>query len=616
MADSTPIGFRKAPRAAGLILLGVAAFLRVGYVLAQRGADPALSAPSLDAAYYLDWARAIVSGTGGPAGAYYLAPLYPNLLALFLRLFGEQLALLFVIQQAVMIGAAWLLGRAAERVAGAWAGVGTMALVALYHPSIFFASRAVGESIAALFLALAVRATIDERPAAGAVGGFASGIAALARPNLLLVPAAWAVELLGRRDARWKRGLFVLAGVAVAIAPVAVRNLAVSGHPVLVSSNGGLTLYHGNGPGSLGIFNPPDGFSGILATQREEATALARLRSGKPLDDVEADRWWGREALRMRLANPLDSLRLLGTRLLLVVDDYEHGLDDSPMLDTNPWRLTLRLTGEPGDDVPARQVSLIPFALILGLACAAVVAVGFRGSGGWIVWSAIACCAATPILFYVSSRYRLPAAVLLAVPGGIGLSVLLGDGLSSGRRVRAAAAGLACAAISFLVPFDGLRRAEEAGALSNRAAHWKRAGNLDAAERSVRAAVAIDPESSHARFALAVVLEARGRRDEAETEYREVVRRDPGHAEAAGNLAKLLTERGRSAEAVPVLRSALAMRPTHGACWTNLVVALAAAGDLDGARRAAGDAARLGVALEPGLLREIGYGSSAGGTQP
>ena len=87
--------------------------------------------------------------------------------------------------------------------------------------------------------------------------------------------------------------------------------------------------------------------------------------------------------------------------------------------------------------------------------------------------------------------------------------------------------------------------------------------------------------------------------------YRRALTIDPGSAEAAANLGSVLIGTGRSAEAIAPLRAALERRPADRACWTNLVVALAAQGSAAEARAAAEEAARAGVRLDPGLLREI-----------
>lgn len=565
--------------------IALAAFaVRAGYLRNEISPDTALGRPVLDGAVYVDWARALATGGDGPSGPYYLAPLYPFLLAGTFRALGENLVVVYLLQHLAILGTAALLAVVSRRVAGELAALTTATLVLAYHPFLFFASRPMGESVAILLLA----AALASHARAPAAAGFGAGLAALGRPNLLLVPVVWMVRLA--RERRGRPLALLCGGLAVAVLPVAARNSWVAGRPVGISTNGGLTLYHGNGPGARGIYTPPVGFSGDPATQREEAIDLARFESGRALDPVEADRWWGRKAIATRLADPWGTCVLVARRGMLLLDDHEHGLDYAPSLDENPWR-----RGAP-----------VRFAVFLGLAVAGVVLAGFSGTGGWTVWGAIAAAAATPIVFFVSSRYRLPLVALLAIPAGAGVAGLVGATASRPRRAAASAAGFVIAAISILVPSGDLVRAGEAVALSNRAIARERGGDLPGAERDASDAVARDPSSAVAWFNLGTILERLGRAEEAEVSYRRALASDPGQAEAAGNLARILVVRGRAAEAVPILRRALASRPGHAVCWTNLVLALAATGDAASARDALAEAMRAGAKLDPELAATFG----------
>jgi pentatricopeptide repeat protein len=335
--------------------------------------------------------------------------------------------------------------------------------------------------------------------------------------------------------------------------------------------------------------------------QREEATALARHLSGLDLDPVEADGWWGGRALHTRWENPGESAALFGRRLLLTLDSHEYALDYAPELDANPWRPVLRIGGR-------IRVPLVPFGLLLGLAAAGLILRGVKRSGGWPAWTAVAACALAPLLFYVSSRYRLPLAALLVVPAGCGLSALLPPGadVTPSRRVAALTVGSVLLLLSLLLPFHDLKRSMTGEALAAQSVTNRNAGRLAEARRDAERALALAPGSGIVRFNAGTIAEESGRTDEAEALYREALAVRPDLAEAAGNLASLLIRRGRPGEAVAPLHRALAERPSSELCWNNLIVALSLAGRLDEARKAARDAMRNGVAPEPELLAEIG----------
>jgi tetratricopeptide (TPR) repeat protein len=553
-----------------LLLVGFAA--RLAYVLGQAASDPAFALPILDGAYYVEWARSLAAGRAGPlaghpgesASAFYLAPLYPLFLAGMVRAFGENFALIYYAQQLLVILSAAFLALAGRRLAGEWAGLAAAALWIAYHPSLFFASRPVGEALAIVLLAAALLLRTRTTPRSSGVAGLLCGVATLARPNLLLVAVVWTLDALSRK--KWKCAGLILAGVVLALLPTLARNLAVSGHPVPVSANGGMTLYHGNAPGARGIGWFAAGLSGRLSEQQREATRLATFFQGREMDPVEADRWWGLRAVRARLDDPGGSLQLVARRLALIVSNEELSLDYAPVLDVRPWR----------------WLAPLPFALLIGLAGAGVHLRGFAGSGGRSVWGAAAACAVTPLVFYVSSRYRLPLAAVLCIPAGVGLAGLASRGLRARRRGAALAIAAALAALSVITPTGGLDGTSEAAARANRAAAWMKTGHPAKAEADLKRALEIDPDS----------------------------------VPALNRLASLLDRQGRGAEFDEYYRRALDEHPaTPAERWTDVVLGRVAVGELREARRAAEQARREGVELEPGLLERIEEASEGAKTR-
>lgn len=546
---------------AGILLLGFLA--RLVYVLRQAAFDPTFALPILDGAYYMEWARALASGHAGPlaghphetAGAFYLAPLYPLALSLWLRAFGDGPWLLHYAQEILMLGAAAALGLAGRRLAGEGAGLAAALLVLTYHPLLFFAARPLGEALAIALLAAALLCeTRAESATAAGAAGWLAGLACLARPNLLLVPLAWGARRALARDA--KGTALLAAGLVVALSPVAARNFSASGHPVLVSSNGGLTFYHGNREGARGIGSFAAGLSGRLSEQRREATRIAEFYEGREMDPVQADHWWGVRALADRAAAPLDSVALLARRAVLTMSNAEISLDYAPQLDTNPWR----------------RLAPLPFAAIFGLAAAGVYLRGWRGTGGAALWCALAACAVTPLAFYVTSRYRLPLAFLLCLPAGAGCAGLLAAATPAARRRKALVLAAVAAAASVLAPTGGLADVGQAAALANRARAWQRQGMLKFAEQDCKRALALDPDSVPALDALAAIVAPSRRETEFDPYYR------------------------RALEAHPA---------TPGERWTAVVLSHVATGEVGLAWRAADQARREGAELDPELLDRL-----------
>jgi tetratricopeptide (TPR) repeat protein len=359
---------------------------------------------------------------------------------------------------------------------------------------------------------------------------------------------------------------------------------------VPVSSNAGVTFFHGNGPGARGyIYVPYELAQGGKGDQRRIATWIARERTGLALDDVEADRWWGRQAVDERLRHPVDTAGLVLRRAALAVGNDELALDMGPRQDLNPLRWAAPL----------------PLALIVGLAVAGVAMSGWRATGGWLVWSALLACALTPLVFYVTSRYRLPMVAMLCLPAGAGVATLFRPSMKGRPRWIGFILGGAVAAGSLLVPAGDLLAHSDAAGFRQRAQAWRQVGRLREAEADLHRSLEQDGASAHSWLQLGDVRERSGRPGEAEACYRRALVLLPGYAPAACVLGQLLRFQGRDIEAVPILRRGIESHAFQEACWNHLVGALGELGRLDEAATEAERAAGLGVALDSRVLARL-----------
>jgi len=173
-----------------------------------------------------------------------------------------------VVQALLGCALIWLVGWWATRVAGpgaaavagrqlagrhpAVAGVAAAFLAAVYPPLVWIGSYALSESLyavlallAALVIDRAMTPTTAVRSYGLALaGGLLTGLAALARPAILLFLALVAAWGLVRRRGWWLAA--VLAGAMLVVFPWTARNHAVYGRFVLVASEGGVTFWTGN----------------------------------------------------------------------------------------------------------------------------------------------------------------------------------------------------------------------------------------------------------------------------------------------------------------------------------------------------------------------------------
>jgi tetratricopeptide (TPR) repeat protein len=118
------------------------------------------------------------------------------------------------------------------------------------------------------------------------------------------------------------------------------------------------------------------------------------------------------------------------------------------------------------------------------------------------------------------------------------------------------------------------------GALAARGMQAHQQGNLDAAERDYRAALAAAPDQPLALHYLGVILHQRNRNDEALPLLERAVAIVPEEPEFHNNLGLALAAADRTDEAIAQYRQALARKPDLATAWNNLGLALQAAKEL------------------------------------
>ena len=188
-----------------------------------------------------------------------------------------------------------------------------------------------------------------------AAAGSAIGLACLVRENhvLLAVPLAFQLAAVGRahgfRARAWLAHAAALgAAIAAMIAPAALRNYAVSGEWVAVTSGGGEVFYIAHGPQANGYFAAPP-FVGTAGPAQQHAVfrAEAGRRLGREVSRAESSRYWAREAFREALQHPARSARIATVKLSGWLNDFEAPSDQfyAVTRDEIPWLRALPTFG-------------------------------------------------------------------------------------------------------------------------------------------------------------------------------------------------------------------------------------------------------------------------------
>ena len=446
-----------------LLLIVAAAFVAKLIVLLQLYDHPLLEPrEGLDDAVYLDLARRVAGGdlVGGDR-VYYVSPFYMYFSALVLALSGLSIFALRFAQIVLGTASVWLIADLARHWfgnRGAWIAA-TLAVFTGYFTfnEILILHSSVDVFLTAAGMWLLVRAWQEPALARFIAAGIVIGLHTLNRPNIgvwALAAVALTVARSGLRPPaqgpgktsiapakppnafrrRATYGLALTAGVAMAMAPVAIRNYAVSGEFAPISTHGGLNLYIGNHDAADGLYREIPGISMTMNGQIRDMQEVAGKALGRTVTDIEASDWFYDRAWTWIREHPGRTIGLFFRKLgylfsseeLPVNDSYAYYRDDELTLlrglVVGPWLLLpfglagVWLGWPPKDDPVARAV-------------------------WWRFCSAIAVFAISISIFFVVGRYRLPILVVACVTSA-GAIVALSQAWRE-RHYRRLAGGLA-----------------------------------------------------------------------------------------------------------------------------------------------------------------------------
>lgn len=563
-ADERLPAFVRSPWFWPAVVFIVALAVRLIYVFQIRQ-TPFFETLGLDAKFYDAWARRIASGTG-EREAFFMSPLYPYFLAAIYRLLGRDLLLVRVIQALIGSGTATLAFVIGHRVFGRSAGLIAGFVVALYGALIFYDGSILITPLLvllnALCLYLLIRADDRGTPWLYAAAGLSLGLAGIGKATALAfapVAAAWIWFAWKRANAGRVRAVALFAlGVALIVVPVTVRNLAVSGDFVLVTSNGGLNFYIGNSEISTGGYVKPEGLD-IVSDPDGELIAEGAL--GRELKPSEVSSYWYGRARSYIGSDYRGWMRLLVRKLSFAMSSYE-----LPQLEN--YYFQKRYSGLLTLPLPA-------FALIAPLGIVGI-ALAWRRRQARLLALFFATYMATVVAFFVVARYRLPAVPVLAV--GSGFAVLEIVRLVRERAWRIVAWVAAGLVLLLLVVNVNFYRVDRARGFAQ--SHFRlgiiygERGDTARAIQECRTAIQLDPEYPKSYLNLGSMLVAEGRNDEAVEAFRTAVRLDPEYVTGRVNLAMALETLGDFEGAVAQLDTVLVGEPANALALKEKGVAL------------------------------------------
>lgn len=538
------------------IIAGAAFVVRLIVLVQLSGNHPAFDQPIVDSRWHYLWAKQIASGDWLGHDVFFRAPLYPYFLALWMKIFGDGLWPIRLMQAfagAMTAGLTFLIAQLAfGRRAGAIAGI----MIALYGTLVYYETELLVEVIAvplglwAVYLAMHETSQPRTRLGRWLGVGVVVGLFAIARPNILLVvPAfwwwAWPTRANSESESwmsRIKAPAILTLGVLLPIVPVTVRNYVVAQDAVLISYQGGVNLWLGNNPNADGLTMQMPEIALDESIEWDEfvgtTDSLAASLAGKPLRASEVSAFWTNRALGWIVDNPGAAV----TGWLKKTWYFLGGFEVSDQTDIYAFSTFSTLL----NILISHPLIYIPFGLVaplglLGLVLAWRHSAATRPLVGFVVLYAL-----TVVLFLATARHRLPVVPIFAVCAAAAIVqfvVLVSARRLSGLIIPA----LACVGLLFFL-------------------------NQSSVEKTLS-----NPAFLHYQMGLA--QERNGDYEGAAIEYEKALQVEPNHLASRKNLAYALVRMGSYDSAVAVSFSYLRQRQQDAEAYNNIGLAYLGQGD-------------------------------------
>jgi tetratricopeptide (TPR) repeat protein len=581
-----------------VLLFTTALVVRFVYLVEMARKSPFWGHPYLDAAYYLQWGRQILSGDLIGHEVFVRAPLYPYFLAFLGRLFGLTTTTVEIAQ--AILGALTclfvaLLGtRAFDRRIGLVAG-----WIACFHgPLLYWGGETLIETfllpLVLLSLWFVVRGRESWAVRDWVWSGLLAGLAGIARPTAMVLLPVVAIGAFLHRSGVGpsRRTQLRLAAIAclsggLILGLVSLRNYAVGGDFVPVASHGGINFWTGNNARSDGkLVVVPEGIE-ITPEWRGKDNLIAmsvigaEKAMGRKLKPSEVSSYWVRLTLEWVRTHPADVAKLYLRKVYYFWAGCEY-TNNEDIYSFRRFSVLLSVLMLP------LGLIYLPGAILMPLAVFGMILCARQWRRLFPLYGFVLATFLTVVCFFVSSRHRLPiipVALIFAAQGLVTLiDTLIGPGRSRSRtpagwgRTRQLALAVPLVLVLGINP-----GARPPGTLAQ----------FEQFEYSILTGRALEARDA-------------GRLPQAVEEFTRALALRPGDAETHCDVGMILAQQGRMFEAKGHLDQAVRLAPREGRFLLALGIWYLQSNDPGRARELLLEARRQGANVDSELLRAAG----------
>lgn len=376
----------------------------------QVKSNPFFNHLILDPLYYDQTALNILKGNLLAGDQVFdLSPLYPYFLACIYAIFGHNLAIARLIQHIIGAANCVLLYIIAKRIFNNTIGAIAYIISTLYGIFIFYEGILETETLVLFINSLIVLSLLDSkvtegesRKAVWLISGILIGLSAIIRPNILILFPFLLIWLYCKVNRQFfSRLILIIIGSAIIVLPVTLRNYITANDIVLISSSGGLNFYIGNNAGSTGILTEPDFIMPNPLFEHKDARAMAEELAGRRLTASQASKFWFKKGLEFIIHNPVRYIWLLIKKAYFIINYYE-------VPDNINYYFFKRFSS-------LLRLPLFSSRIVIPLGLVGICLSLLKKEDSGLLYIFFLGYGFSLLLFFISSRYRLPMIPFLII---------------------------------------------------------------------------------------------------------------------------------------------------------------------------------------------------------
>jgi 4-amino-4-deoxy-L-arabinose transferase-like glycosyltransferase len=389
-----------------------------------------------DERIYHTLATRIAEGSFKSSSVYEFSPLPAYVMALVYKMFSPDIFYIRIINIFLGTLTCYLLYHIGKGLGNKSTGILACLTACLYEPFIFYSIVPLKTSLALFLFALTIAfllSALDKNSLMKtALMGISAGFLMNVRPNAIVIIPFIPLFLLwsgwkSKKSPRFLMTTFLLyaIGLFTALSPFIIRNYRVAGEFVLSTTQTGQNLYYGNNPDSDAPYYRPAPFASSSPFEEGVQFSIeASRRQGKKLTHKEASSYWTGEVIKMALESPGSFFWKLIRKILALFNRFESG---------DHYHI-----GFMSNFIGFFKFPFLSLWMVLPFGIAGMVIDGFESRKSLAVTTVFCLYGLTLVVFFISTRLRLPLLIILipfAVKGARHLYLFIKEKPPIGTRL-------------------------------------------------------------------------------------------------------------------------------------------------------------------------------------